>query len=74
MAGLGLGNVRFHYLTEILMDIITAFHVHDASFDVEQCFDELLRGRVSGLKNLLRARFGGCGRGHGGEDQAAMRL
>ena len=66
--------MRFHDLAEILVNIVPTFHVHNAPLDVKQGLDDLLRGRGGGLKNLLRARFGGYWRGHGEEDQAAMRL
>lgn len=48
-----MGDVGLHDLAEILVDVVPALHVHDAPLHVEQGFDELLRGRIGGFKNLL---------------------
>jgi hypothetical protein len=53
MAGLGLGDLGFYDLDEILVYVVAALHVHNASLGVEQHLDELLRSRFGGFKDLL---------------------
>ncbi len=56
--------MHLYDLAKIFMDIVSALHVHDASFNVEQRPDELPRSLIGGLKNFLRSLFSGFGRRH----------